>query len=272
MAKPTLDHFRQTISRVALVAAVAGLVGEPVAATAPADPAPWGRVLSQFERDGGLDYAGLQRSRGDLDTYLDSLAAARLDGVTTEQRAAFWSNAYNAVVAHFVLDHYPDLDSVKDVPGFFDRRRHPVAGEELTLDEIEDRALASGDPRVHFAVVCASAGCPELRSEPFAAERLDRQLEEQTQAFLADPGKGLRFDRDTGTLWLSSIFMWYADDFTGGSRVVAYFARGRVLDWVLDHLPPRQAAEIAEHEPRVRYLDYDWSLNDRPAPLARPEG
>ena len=261
-----LDHLQQMISPVTLAAFLAGLiaVAAPVAAAAvPADPAPWGRVLDRFARDGGLDYAGLQRSRGDLDAYLESLAAARLDGATEEQRTAFWSNAYNAVVAHFVLDDYPDLDSVKDVPGFFDRRRQAVAGEELTLDEIEDRALETGDPRVHFAVVCASTGCPELRAEPFVAERLDRQLEEQTRAFLADPSKGLRLDREAGTLWLSSLFMWYADDFTGGSRVIAYFARGRVLSWVLDYLPPEQAAELERLQPRVRYLEYDWSLNDR---------
>ena len=100
--------------------------------------------------------AALQESRADLDVYLEALAEADLGGASPEQAIAFWSNAYNAVVAHFVLELYPDLKSVKDVPGFFDKRRQRVAGEELTLDEIEDRALAPGDPRVHFAVVCAS--------------------------------------------------------------------------------------------------------------------
>ena len=159
-----------------------------------------------------------------------------------------------------------------------------ATGQAFEMTGIRPRRARPGLQREHVALVRAMGllceaslsgafdGSPELRFEPFVAEHLDRQLEEQTHAFLADPGKGLRFDRDNGTLWLSSIFMWYADDFTGGSRVVAYFARGRVLDWVLNHLPPQRAAEIAEHQPRVRYLDYDWSLNDRPAPLARPQG
>ncbi len=90
------------------------------------------------------------------------------------------------------------------------------------------------------------------------------QLEEQTIAFLSDAEKGLRFDERGEDLYLSSIFKWYAGDFTGGSTVVAYFSRGRVLDWVRPHLPAGLAAQVGEGEPKIRYLEYDWSLNDRP--------
>ena len=81
--------------------------------------------------------------------------------------------------------------------------------------------------------------------------------------FLKSPTKGLRYDEEANTLWLSSIFKWYAGDFTGGSTVVAFFARGKVLSWLLPILPPDLAEKIRQREPKIRYLDYDWSLNDR---------
>ena len=223
--------------------------------------APWARVLVEFHRSGGLDYAGLQSKSEDLESYLASLVDARPGEAPREQRIAFWCNVYNAVTARFVLDGYPEIESVKVAEGFFDTKTFPVAGEDLTLDEIESRARAEGDPRVHFAVVCASTSCPDLRFEPYRGADLDRQLEEQTKAFLGDSAKGLRLQGDT--LWVSSIFKWYAGDFTGGSTVVAFFSRGKVLDWILPHLPEDLAQQIRDADPSVKYLDYDWSLNDR---------
>ncbi len=224
---------------------------------------PWSRALEIGFADGGLDYAALAADSEDLDLYLASLRDARPEEAGRAGRIAFYSNAYNAVVARFVLDRYPEIESVRDVEGFFDELTFPIAGTELTLDEIETRARDEGDARVHFAVVCASHSCPDLRFEPYRAADLERQLEEQTRAFLSDSGKGLRYDQQRNELWLSSIFKWYAGDFTGGSTVVAFFARGKVLDWVLAELPADLADTLRRAGPSVRYLDYDWSLNDR---------
>lgn len=224
----------------------------------------WARVLDEYAHRGGIDYAALEQDRSDLDAFLKSLSEVELDNLGREARIAFWCNAYNAVVVHFVLERYPEISSVKATSGFFDELRFPVAGEARTLDEIESEARNLGDPRVHFAVVCASTSCPDLRTEPYRAEILDRQLEEDTRRFLGDIDKGLAFDPDGNILHLSSIFKWYAGDFTGGSTVVAYFVRARVLDWILPHLPAELAARLREREPKIRYMDYDWSLNDRP--------
>ena len=226
----------------------------------------WGRVLAAHAHRGGLDYSALAADRADLDRYLESLAAPLPPGVSEDDRIAFWSNAYNAVVAHFVLERYPGIESVRDVDGFFDRLTFRVAGEERTLDQIEAEARKL-DARTHFAVVCASTSCPDLRPEPFEGPAIDRQLDEQTRAFLAQP-KGMRWDPAKNVLHLSSIFKWYAGDFTGGSTVVAFFARGGVLEWVLPYLPEALAAEIERADPSIRYLDYDWGLNDRPAQWA----
>ncbi len=262
-----MRRVKKTLPPLLLLASAAlWAAGAPDAAPAVGiEHESWHRVLERHGRGGGLDYAGLAADRGDLDRFLADLAGARPAAWPAGERLAFWINAYNAVVAHFVLERYPGLESVRDVDGFFDELTHPVAGERLTLDEIETRGRDLGDPRIHFAVVCASESCPDLRPEPFEAARLDRQLEEQTRAFLGQPDKGLRYDADRNELWLSSIFKWYAGDFTGGSTVVAFFARGKVLGWVLEHLPAELRSALEAKPPSVRYLDYDWGLNDRPA-------
>ena len=266
MRKPSIRTAVLWCGLVMSLAARGG--GEPAVAAAGGaiDYAPWARTLAGYHHEGGLDYAALAADRGDLDQFLEAIGDARPGEWSAAQQVAFWSNAYNAVVAHLVLVRYPGLDSVRSVDGFFDELRFPVAGAERTLDEIEDEALALGDPRVHFAVVCASVSCPDLRAEPYVGARLDEQLDEQAAAFLADASKGLRYDREANRLWLSSIFMWYAGDFTGGSTVVAFFARGQVVDWILPRLPRDLRAAIEARNPGVRYLDYDWGLNDRRRP------
>jgi len=254
-------------TRSALLLALSLLT--PAAAEAAAeDPAlgaleAWSRVLSEHVEDGGVDYGALARDRSDLDLYLRSLARARPSEMTKPEAMAFWTNAYNAVVLHHVLERYPGIESVRDVDGFFDELTFPVAGHELTLDAIEERGRDLGDPRVHFAVVCASTSCPDLRGEPYEAGTIDAQLRDQTRRFLSDESKGLRWEPEEDTLWLSSIFKWYAGDFTGGSTVVAFFARGGVFDWVVEHAPPALARKLRGQDPSVRYLDYDWGLNDR---------
>ncbi len=223
----------------------------------------WARVLRSYQRSGGLDYASLESDQEDLERYLASLPGAQPAAWAEANQKAFWTNAYNAIMAHYVLEHYPGIQSVREIDGIFDELEFTVAGEALTLDEIETRARNLGDPRVHFAVVCASTSCPDLRAEPYRGEEIDRQLDDAMRRFLGSPTKGLRYDEEANTLWLSSIFKWYAGDFTGGSTVVAFFARGKVLGWLLPNLPADLAEKIRRREPKVRYLEYDWSLNDR---------
>ena len=245
--------------------AVAGAGGEGSAApgAGPATAA-WDRALHRFQRQGGLDYAALKADPGDLEAFLASLAGVEPGRLSRDEQLAFWINAYNAVVVRFVLERYPGIESVRKVDGFFDALTYEVAGKPLILNDVEAEARKL-DPRVHFALVCASASCPDLRGEAYGADRVDEQLADQTAKFLANREKGLRYEAAGNTLWLSSIFKWYAGDFTGGSTVVAFFARGKVVDWILPRLTDRPLAEtIEKRDPAVRYLDYDWSLNDRP--------
>lgn len=226
----------------------------------------WAEVLADYQVDGGVDYSGLSGDRESLDRYLQDLAQARPETLSAGEQIAFWCNAYNAAVVDLVLERLPEMTSVREIPGFFDELTVLVANRQMTLDEIENAARGLGDPRVHFAVVCASASCPDLWPEPFEGKRIDIQLEQATRRFLANADKGMSWDREGERVLLSSIFKWYAGDFTGGGRLgtaVSFFARGRVLDWVLKELPPLLADEIRQADPSVEYLDYDWSLNDR---------
>ena len=224
----------------------------------------WQQVLERFHADGGLDYAGLAADRANLDIFLNSLSGVDADSLAKNDRMAFWINAYNAVTAHHVLERYPGIQSVQDVKGFFDKLTYPVAGQSRTLDAIETAGRDLGDARIHFAVVCASTSCPDLRGEAFRGATVEAQLKDQTLQFLANPSKGMRYDEAKNDVYLSSIFKWYAGDFTGGSTVVAFFARGGVLDWVAANSPSAVKAKLEKNKPSVAYLDYDWGLNDRP--------
>ncbi len=250
------------------LAVLALALAPPASAESPSGAPPatgaWDRVLHAHGNRGGMDYAALAADRGDLDAFLHSLAAARPQAMEKREALAFWIDAYNAVVVQHVLERYPGIRSVKKVDGFFDSLTFPVAGAKVTLDAIEAKGRALGDPRIHFAVVCASTSCPDLRGEAYTGARLDEQLGDQVRSFLENEHKGLRYDAESNTVWLSSIFKWYAGDFTGGSTVVAFFSRGAILDWVTAHAPKPIAATLETKHPSVSYLDYDWSLNDRP--------
>ena len=231
-------------------------LSSPVAAEQHVDHSAWGGLLHRYVKAGLVDYEGLKAERETLDRYLASLAD--VDPATwpsREEQLVFWINAYNACVFKGVLDHYP-LKSVKDVKGFFDKLRYRVAGRDLTLNEIEAEGRALRDWRIHFAVVCASASCPPIRSEAYAADRLDAQLTEQVRQFLKNSRDGLRLE--SPTLFMSSIFKWYAKDFVSGPETAA-----SLLAVLEPHLDPAVAEAARGKQLALKFLPYDWSLNIR---------
>jgi len=173
-----------------------------------------------------------------------------------DARLAFWINAYNILAIDLVRRHYP-IDSIRSIGGLFSpvwkERAGEIGGRAYTLHEVEHEILRPmGDPRIHAAIVCASLSCPPLRREPYRAATLDAQLEDNVRRWLADPRKGVLIDRSTKTLYLSRILDWFAMDFGDG-----------VLPFVTAHLPDEQASWIrAQRGLRIRYLEYDWTLND----------
>lgn len=219
-------------------------------------------LLSRYVEDGQVDYA---RWRADdppaWRRFLAWLESVDPSSWPTAERRAFWINAYNAHVIAGVLKRYP-IDSVRDVGfvggrvrGFFGRREHPLAGRARTLDEVEEILLEPPlwDPRIHWALACASQGCPWLRPEPYLPGRIDTQLDFQARTFLNSP-HGNRLDRDSRILYLTSIFDWYEDDFVR--------AAGSVRAYAAQYLTGAAAEAAQDDSYRIDYLDYDWSLND----------
>ncbi len=218
-----------------------------------------------------VDYAGFARDARMLDAYVASLGAVPMADYrrwSWPQRQAFLINAYNAATVQLVLTRYPKLKSIKDIGGLFGNPWKqafvPLLGQTRSLDDIEHGLLRGApeyrDPRIHFAVNCASIGCPALRPEAFVAARLDAQLEDQTVRFLRDRSRNrLRNDRRGLVLELSSIFDWYGDDFAGQGGPKGFVARRA------DAIGADTATATALRSGRVKlgFRDYDWALNDR---------
>ena len=202
-----------------------------------------------------VDYGKL-RNDPDWAELVASLEATDPDPFSGDEQLAFWINAYNILTIDVVVKNYP-LASIKDVGSVFrsvwKREAGRIDGKAYTLDGIEHGIVRPlGDPRAHAALVCASLSCPPLRREPYRAASLDAQLDDNLRVWLADPRKGVRVRG--GALEVSSIFKWFAEDFEAEGGTHGYVKR----------YGPREAAAAASRGSSVpvRYLDYDWSLND----------
>ena len=204
-----------------------------------------------------VDYAALRSSEpwASLIRSLRDSDPQRFD--SRDEKLAFWINAYNILAIDLVRRHYP-VDSIRSIGSLLSpvwkREAGVIGGRACTLDQIENEILRPmGEPRIHGAIVCASLSCPPLRREPYRAATLDAQLEDNVRRWLADLRKGARVDRSARTLYLSPIFDWFAEDFGDD-----------VLPFVTSHLPPEEASWVRARGTalRIRYFDYDWSLNE----------
>jgi hypothetical protein len=239
-----------------------------VAAPSAADPqvhAAFGRLLALYAVDGRVRYAAWAASRPDrqaLHDYLARLQALDPAGLPRDDALAYWIDLYNAATLSLVLEHYP-VRSIREIGALagspWKSELVRVAGRELSLDAIENEILrpAFHDPRVHFALNCASVSCPPLAGQPFVGARIDEQLDGACRRALTDPRwTDLRVDR----IRVTPIFDWYAADFQqAGLTVREFIARYRPAD---------RAALLAPTRP-LEFADYDWSLNDAPAGAAR---
>jgi len=229
----------------------------------------WGVLLERHvvEVDGGkasrVRYADMARDRVALKKYLDTLSATprnEFDAWTRAQQMAFLINAYNAFTVEKILGRYPDIRSIWDYGKFFGNpfkdEFFSLLGRRASLDWIEHDTLRKRypDPRLHYALNCASIGCPMLRAEPYVAARLEAQLDEQARRFLSDATRN-RYRE--GRLEVSRIFDWYKEDFEPRSE---YFARYAALFGA-------DAARIRAAP--ISFLEYDWALNDSPSSSRR---
>jgi len=215
----------------------------------------YGRLLKAHVIDGKVDYAGFKHDEADLDRYLAQLEKVNPDRLDRAEQMAFYINAYNAWTIKLILSHYPGVKSIKDLGSLFQspwkKKFVKINGKTTTLDHIEHGILRPvfKDPRVHFAVNCASKSCPPLQDKPFTGADLDRQLDAATIHFINDPHSNfIKGDK----LYVSRIFKWFGEDF--GGDILGFFRT-----YARDGLAKQMAA--AGDKLEVRYLGYDWSLN-----------
>lgn len=224
------------------------------AVNAAVDHSLWNYLLTQYvDTSGKVAYQNLQANdRTTFQHYLEILAQARLEDLSgEEEEKAFWINAYNAVIVEGVLQGYTaeGLLGRKLLFSWFSVR---IAGKDRTPDEIEHQILRKKfhDPRIHFAIVCASSSCPKLRREAYVSERLDTQLENATRAFVNDPARNQINEQGVA---LSKIFKWFADDFKADAGSVVAFVRRFVAE--------EKKAMLNLDDDDLHYLDYNWTLN-----------
>jgi len=224
------------------------------------DPAPFDAVLASGARNGGFDYRGVTgQEKKRLAAYLANLGDAKSTAMNADEKKAFYINAYNAMAISIVLDRYP-IRSIRDVDGSFDKIKRKIAGEVLSLDAIENRLRALGDPRIHFAIVCASESCPPLAPRAYTAESIATALDRQGRAFVNDP-KHNAIDRAKETIALSRIFDWNRKEFERDA--------GSLTKYVARFVEDRETATwLASTSQAPKFLDYDWSLNQTESPRA----
>ena len=217
-----------------------------------------------------VDYQGMLGDRARLQRYLEQLSA--LDPIEFQawgmaEQQAFLINAYNAFTVELILSRYPKLKSIKDLGGWISspwkKEFFQLLGESRSLDDVEHGLLRGAEgfaePRIHFAVNCASVGCPALRPEAYRGDTLDAQLADQTRRFLSDRQRNRASEEG---LQVSKIFDWYEEDFAdpalGFKPPLGFLTRH--AQWLTDDPKLRQRIERAELE--IGYTRYDWSLND----------
>lgn len=219
-------------------------------------------MLQKYVDDGQVSYGRWQaESSADLDQWLADVGSVDLDRLERDSAIAFLINLYNALVIQQILEKYP-IPSIRPtflgIPNwisfllFFKKKRYSLSGQSLSLDNIEHDLLRKrySEYHVHFAVVCASEGCPLLRSNAYFPETVSAQLEEDAQRFINNPDK-VRYDAASQTLYCSKLFKWYQDDFLSQAASVPDYIQRYLIGTELPTAP------------QLVYLPYDWRLNQR---------
>jgi hypothetical protein len=226
-----------------------------------------GVLKNRVDKNGLVDYEGLKKDKKELKalrSYLDYLGTINPDKLKSkEEKLCFWINAYNAAVIAGVVELYP-VKSVQDAKDFWRRVVLYVGDKEYSVGDIENSVLRNlEEPRMHWAIVRASKGCAPLLQEPYTADKLDKQLAAQEKAYLVER-KQAYVNREKGWLMLSSLFFWYGEDFVK--------AAGTKFDYVKKYLSKEDLKYAEDNQLSVKYIKYDWSLNEQEKKNPQEEG
>ena len=270
-----------------LLAAVITIVASPLLClsaqtVSPVDPLhrPFDDLLDLYVRDGLVYYQALRADRGKLDRYVASLdtpdVVAAYEGWNKDQRAAFWLNAYNALILKTVVDHYPirgraseyPSSSIRQIPGAFESLPHRAAGRSVTLDAIEKTVLAQfHDPRLYLALGRGAIGSPRLRSEAFGGDRLDAQLT-NVAAECPTRSECILVNQTANQISVTPVVGWHEAEFiaahagTDGGFLNRSPIERAVLAFILPNLLTTERNFLDKNGFRVTYSEFDWTLND----------
>jgi hypothetical protein len=241
---------------------------------------PFDALLDLHVRDGLVYYKALEADRGRLSRYVASLNSPSVVSAysmwTAERKKAFWLNAYNALVLQTVVDHYPihgrskeyPANSVRQIPGAFEKTTHAIAGSRVTLDQIENTLLTElKDPRVSLALGRGAVGSGRLRSEAFSAKNVDRQLDEAKTQFATTP-RWAKVDALGGKVSISPILSWRGPAFVEEYADDSYDLPKRepieraVIGFLRPHLLNAEEEFIRKNTFQLTYEPFDWRLND----------
>ena len=230
----------------------AGMAGASV------DNSTFAELLGKYVQKGMVDYDGLKKDEARLDSYLELLERVDTAELPRDEQFAFYANAYNAWTLKLILSGYPGIDSIKDLGSIFKspwkKKIVRIDGTVLNLDNVEHDILRPRfkDARVHFAINCAAYSCPPLVADPYRGGDLDEQLDAATRQFVNNSKRNYL---EGNTLYVSKIFKWFAEDFDNEPYgFIVHYADGTF----------KENLEAAKGRIKVKYLPYDWSLNNRP--------
>lgn len=244
-----ITHYALRITLVALSMTLVSARPTPAAV----DHTLWDTLLHRYvDQEGRVAYRDWQaRDLPAFAQYLESLAQAQIEGMSEAEEKALWLNAYNALIVNGVLNG-STAESLISRKRLFSWYSLTVAGKKRTPDEIEHQILRKKfrDPRIHFAIVCASTSCPKLRTEAYVPERLEQQLDDAAGGFINDPQRN---DISAQGVALSHIFEWFAPDFIEQA--------GSVSKFLLRFVAAEKKAIVESLKGEVQYLAYDWTLN-----------
>lgn len=207
----------------------------------------WSSLLeTHVDKNGNVDYKGFAENLDKLDAYLNMLSNNKpTSEVSKNEKLAFWINVYNAFTVKLIVNHYP-VKSIKDIKQPWDQKFFKIDGEAMSLNHVEHEILRNMDePRIHFAIVCASYSCPKLQRYAFTAENLDEQLINVTKEFLADETRNKISEK---SIRISKIFDWFAKDFTQDGSLIDFLNKYTDVN-----ISPKA---------KKRYLEYNWALNE----------
>lgn len=265
-----------TVRALATVVLLAVLAAVPRGQGLSIEAGRYDQLLDLYVRDGLVYYQAIKSTRGPLDEFVGSLAAARVDAAPRDEQVAFWLNAYNAIVLKTVIDNYPikgtapnyPSNSIRQIANAFERPQR-VAGRSVSLDQIEQTILpAYHDARVFLALGRGALGSGRLRSEAFVAARLDQQLAVESTECISR-ASCLQVARDENTLKVSTVFAWRRDEFieSFASKAPAVFRtrspiERAIVAFVEPQLLPVEQEFLRRNQFKLEYLPFDWTLND----------